>query len=144
MESKHAQTCVHSSNKASQANLEKTTRLPSLESSSFVRWANRKRDTLENIISDYIVGVTAWRDGREGLIHVHKVLSKLVKRHPKILTGIINDIGNTHTEFKALKSEVETEVCKHIQDHLDSIAGPLYSLLNLTEIGYQKLINSLS
>jgi hypothetical protein len=83
-------------------------------------------------------------DGGEGLIHVYKVISKIVKKYLKVLTGIINDIRNTYTKFKALNSKVEEKVCKHLHDHLDSIAGSLYYLLNLTERGYQKLINSLS
>ena len=35
-------------------------------------------------------------------------------------------------------------MCGELQNHLDKLAGPLYALLNLTETGYQKLINSLS
>jgi hypothetical protein len=83
-------------------------------------------------------------DGGEGSIHVHTVLSKLFNKHPKLLAGVVADIGDTHQAFKEAYAGVEAEVCGDLQDHLDSIAGPLYALLNLTETGYQKLINSLS
>ncbi len=108
------------------------------------RWATRKRIILEDFISDKIVGCSYWMDGGDGSMHVHAVLSKLFNKLPNVLSGVIANIGETHQDFKSSNTGVEADMCKELQDHLDSIAGPLYALLNLTETGYQKLINSLS
>ena len=109
------------------------------------KWINRKAKQLIEFISDQIIGDSSWteEDGT-GVQHVSKVISKLFTRHPVVLAGVIQNIGDKHTAFKEMKAEVESGVCDQIQAHLDSIAGPLYSLLNLTEREYQKLINALS
>ena len=83
-------------------------------------------------------------EGGVGDQHVSAVLSKLFTRHPQLLAGVIRHIGDKHKVLKEMKAKVESDVCNQIQAHLDSIAGPLYSLLNLTEREYQKLINALS
>ena len=109
------------------------------------KWINRKAKQLIEFISDQIIGDSSWtEEDSTGVQHVSKVISKLFTRHPVVLAGVIQNIGDKHTAFKEMKAEVESGVCDQIQAHLDSIAGPLYSLLNLTEREYQKLINGLS
>ena len=53
-------------------------------------------------------------DGGEGSMHVHVALSKLFHKCPKLLTGVIADIGDTHQAFKETYSGVEAEVCRDI------------------------------
>jgi len=108
------------------------------------RWAIRKRKILEDFVSEKIVGSSDWMDGGEGSMHVNVVLSKLLNKHPKLLTGVIAYIADTHQTFREAYAVVGAEVCGDLQGHLHSIAGPLYALINLTETGYRKLINSLS
>ena len=109
------------------------------------KWINGKAKKLIGFISDHVVGDSSWtEDGGIGVQHVNAVLGKLFTRHPVVLAGVLQNIGDKHTVLKEMKAEVESAVCDQIQDHLDLIAGPLYSLLNLTEREYQKLINALS
>jgi len=133
---------VYRRNVGTQASLSRTPRI--LGALVKDRWASRKRKVVEKFISDNIVGGSSWMNGGDGIMHVHAVLSKLFNKHPKLLSGVVTDIGDTHKAFKDLKAGVEADMCMELQEHLDSIAGPLYALLNLTETGYQKLINSLS
>ena len=149
MMSRHAQTdratqrCF-----AQQANMNddlKPTRAPrSKNTTSMRRWAIRKLKVMEKFISNDIMGGTDWRDDEERSVYVSTLLSKLFNKNPKLLYGIVTEIGNAHQAFRDVKAEVEADVCGDIQQHLDKVAGPLYALLNLTETGYQKLINSLS
>jgi hypothetical protein len=140
--SRHVQTKAHQRSVGSQAYLARRPRKQF--SLGKGRWAIRKRKILEEFISEKIVGSSDWMNGGEGTMHVHAVVSKLFNKHPKLLTGVIADIGDTHQAFKEAYVGVEVEMCGDLQHHHDSIAGPLYALLNLTETGYQKLINSLS
>ena len=69
-------------------------------------------------------------------MHVHAVVSKLFIKHSNVLFGVIADIGDIHQALKSSKAGVEADMCKELQDYLDSFAGPLYALLNLTETRY--------
>ena len=62
-------------------------------------------------MSDHIIGGSSWMDGGDGSLHANALLSNLFKKHPELLSGVIDDIGDTHPAFKALKAGVEADVC---------------------------------
>ena len=85
---------VYQRNVGTQASLSRTPRILGVLVKD--RWASRKQKIVEIFISDNIVGGSSWMDGGDGSMHVNAVLSKLFNRHPKLFSGVVTDIGDTH------------------------------------------------
>ena len=68
---------------------------------------------IEGMLSDYIIRESSWKkkDGH-GAEHAQAILSRIIMRNPHLLAGILHNIGDKNKAIKAMKVEVESDVCK--------------------------------
>ncbi len=97
--SRHVETKVYQRSVGSQASLFRAPRV--LGAVAKYRRAGQRRKTIENFISNNIVGGSSWNNGGDGSRHVHAILSNLFNKHPMLLSGVVAYTDHTHEAVQA-------------------------------------------